>query len=337
MSARVAVAPAPAAESAPAVGPARAVGPASARARARADEVAGAAGRRPGAGRESALYEGTVRHRRFSPVGHAFTSRLVMTLLDLDEVEPLVDRLPLWSRRRWAPVRFDRRDYLDGSDRPLRQALGDVVEARLGRRPAGPVRMLTQLRTWGWLFNPLTVYWCYRPAGAENRRRVDDHGRTDDDLELDVVVLEVSNTPWKERHHYVIDLGAGRGDGATFPKVLHVSPFMEMDLDYRVRFRGPRRGRGTPLTLRLELLDGDEKRFDADLSLRRVELTPVTAVTMLVRHPLQTLRVSAGIHAQALRLWAKRVPVVAHPSCPGGAGRGQTDEAVPAAGGCCRG
>ena len=111
-----------------------------------------------------------------------------MVALDLAELDRVMAATPLWSARRWAPVTFRRRDYLDGTDRPLADALGDLVEARLGRRPAGPMRVLTQLRRWGWLFNPLSIYWCDRPDGRP-----------------DAVVLEVTNTPWHERHWYVLD------------------------------------------------------------------------------------------------------------------------------------
>ena len=263
----------------------------------RADGTGSGGGAAVGAG--SALYEGIVRHRRFGPVTHELHHAVAMALLDVDELDhgvSVVDRLPLWSTRRWAPVRFRRRDYLDGTDRPLREALGDVVEAELHRRPEGAIRVLTHLRTWGWLFNPITIYWCDATDGTP-----------------DVVVLEVTNTPWGERAWYVVEAEYVSGRGAVFPKALHVSPFLEMDLDYRFSFTAPTREPGSALTVRLEVLDRGGKVFDADLSLRRTELTSRSAVAVLVRHPAQTLRISAAIHWHAVRLWAKRVPVVPHP------------------------
>lgn len=245
----------------------------------------------------SALYAGTIRHRRFGAVRHEFDQPIVMTLLDLGEAGPLLDRLPLWSRRRWAPVRFRRRDYLDGTDAPLRAALDELVEARTGRRLRGPVRMLTHLRTWGWLFNPITVYWCFEADG----------------ITPDLVVLEVTNTPWGERQWYVVAAEDAAGRGAVFPKSLHVSPFLGMDLDYRLSFTAPVAAPRSRLELRLEVLRSGRKVFDADLSLTRTELTPTSAVTVLVRHPVQTVRVSLGIYAQAARLWTRRVPLVSHP------------------------
>ena len=164
--------------------------------------------------------------------------------------------------------------------------------------------MLTQLRMWGWLFNPISVYWCY---GA------------DEPATLDVVVLEVTNTPWKERHWYVIDARAvaTTARGVVFPKEMHVSPFFAMDLDYRLSFTAPTAEAGSPLTMRLELLEHGEKVFDADLSLRRRPLTRRNAALALVRHPVQTLRVSISIHGQALRLLLKRVAPHPHPTHSG--------------------
>ena len=252
------------------------------------------AARRAGA---SALYEGVVRHRRFGSPSHEFSSPIVMTLLDVDELERL-DDLPLWSRRRRAPMQFRRSDYLDGSDTPLRLALGDVVEREIGRRPTGPIRMLTHLRTWGWVFNPITVYWCFTDGP---------------DPRPDVVVLEVTNTPWKERHWYVIEAELVTGRGRVFPKALHVSPFLDMDLDYRFSFTAPSREPGSPLSVRLELLRDGRKVFDADLWLTRTELTTGQALAAVFRRPFETMRVSLAIYRQAARLTAKGVAFVAHP------------------------
>ena len=248
---------------------------------------------------QAALYEGAVRHRRFGPRRHELHHRVAMVLLDVDQIAAAIDPLPLWSTRRRAPMRYRRTDYLDGTDRPLRDALGDIVEGELHRRPAGRIRMLTHLRTWGWLFNPITVYWCDADDGTP-----------------DIVVLEVTNTPWGERAWYVVEAEGGSGRGAVFPKALHVSPFLAMDLDYRFSSTAPTEAAGSPLTVRLEVLDLGRKVFDADLSLRRRDLTSRSALGVLVRHPAQTMRISAAIHWQALRLWAKRVPVVRHPTPP---------------------
>ncbi len=243
----------------------------------------------------SALYEGWVGHRRLGPPDHAFRVRSTMVLLDLDELEQVLDATPLWSARHWAPVRFRRRDHLDGTDQPLREALADLVEARTGRRPHGGMRLLTQLRRFGWLFNPISIYWC--------------DGVGD---EPDVVVLEVTNTPWHERHWYVLEADGGAGSEVAFAKDLHVSPFLPMDLTYRLAQTGSRGG-PDDLGVHLDARAGERLVFEADLALRRIELTPAHAVASVARHPLATVAVSAAIHRQAVALWAKRVPIHRHP------------------------
>lgn len=245
----------------------------------------------------AAAYDAVVRHRRAEPA-HSFSQRVRYSLLDLDEVDAEAGPSP----RGWRPSgsvlgRFHRGDYFDGSDQPLRPAVLDLVEERTGRRPAGPVRMLTQLRTMGWLFNPLSVYYCTTADGAE----------------LDTLVLEVSNTPWHERHWYVLGADEVAGRGEPFAKAFHVSPFMPMDLTYRCRAPLP----GDRLALRLELAqvgaDGVERRvFDADVTGRRVG-PEAASLVRLAAGATQTVRVSAGIYAHAARLWRRGARFHGHP------------------------
>ncbi len=137
----------------------------------------------------AALYDGVVRHRRFTPVEHELRQELRYALVDLDDSPAAIDVHRGWSVRRPTPVWLRRTDYLDGTDRPWLEVLAELVGARLGRVPVGPVRLLTQPRVLGWLFNPISIYYLYEPDG-----------RT-----LDAVVFEVTNTPWHERHWYVLD------------------------------------------------------------------------------------------------------------------------------------
>ena len=109
----------------------------------------------------SALYEGWVRHRRLEPVRHDFRYRLFMAYLDLAELPELLDRVPLWSARRPAPAWFRRADYL--SDEDLRSAL----RRQTGESVEGPVRVLTHVRTFGHLFNPVSLYYCFDRDGEQ--------------------------------------------------------------------------------------------------------------------------------------------------------------------------
>jgi uncharacterized protein len=241
-------------------------------------------GREPAIG--SALYEGTVCHRRLTPAARSFTPRLFFAYLDVDALPGLLDRLVLWSGRHPAPLWFRPRDYLDGTDRPLGPRVRDLVEAHLGRRPQGAIDLLSQVRTFGWLFNPLTVYYCW----DRDRRR------------LDALVLEVTNTPWGQRHCYVIEAREGTRT-ATTPKVLHVSPFLPADLDYQVTWTIP----AEQLDLRIDASRRKDLLFTAHLRLRRRPLNGRTALTLPARYPMQPLRVSARIYAEALRLTASGV------------------------------
>jgi len=252
----------------------------------------------------SALYVGRVAHRRREPFEHAFSLPLFMTWLDLDELDRVFEGRWLWSTRRWAWARFDRRDYLGEADVPLGESVRRLVEERLGRRPRGPIRLLTHLRTAGLRMNPISLYYCYDEQGAG----------------LDAVVAEVTNTPWDERHCYVLDVAApeARHPGellrARQPKVFHVSPFMPMDQGYTFALDRP----GRRLGLRIENRDATGKPvFEAGLQLERRELTGWNMAWALVRYPFVTARVALGIYRQALMLWLKGARFHAHPGRAG--------------------
>jgi DUF1365 family protein len=241
----------------------------------------------------AALYTGTIRHRHFGAVAHEFTIPLFLLSVDVDTLPDVLDRLPLWSARRVAPIQFRRRDYLDSTDRPLGAAVRDLVEARTGHRPDGPVQLLTQPRTLGWLFNPISIYFCYDPTGGS----------------VVALVLEVTNTPWHERSWYVIEVDPAHPNGPwEFAKTMHVSPFLTMDLTYRLRCTTST----DRITLRLEDTAAGTKVFDADLSLHRIALDRRSALLVPLRHPLQTWRVSGAIYAHAARLLRKGAPIVKH-------------------------
>ena len=232
---------------------------------------------------QSAIYEGHIRHRRFAVRKHEFRYRMAMAYLDLDELPTLLGgRL---VKQRPGLVRFRRRDYLGDPHTPLDAAVRDLVAERLGRRPSGPVRLLTQLRTFGHCFNPVSFYYCFAPGGEE----------------LDAIVAEVTNTPWGERHAYVTD-----GRSGEFDKALHVSPFMPMEQRYTWHAGTP----GDTLSVHIESSEHGRRAFDATLSLRR---SPFTRRT-LARHPAATLRVLALIYGHAVALKLKGVPVQPHPA-----------------------
>ena len=242
----------------------------------------------------SALYEGTVRHRRVDPVDHSFSYPIFMTYLDLGELPEVLDPLHGWSARRPALARFRRSDHLGDPTIPLDECVRDLVANERGTRPAGPVRMLANLRYFGHCFNPVSFFFCFDAAGES----------------VDAVVAEVNNTPWGESHAYVI----GGSDSSQVirgrvAKDFHVSPLMGMDHVYEWRTTVP----GEGLQVHIASHKDGELAFDATLSLERRELTPAIASKMLRRYPAMTAQVVARIYWQALRLRLKGAPWFPHP------------------------
>jgi hypothetical protein len=245
------------------------------------------------------VYVGHIRHRRRSPA-HAFTFPLFMVYLDLAELDAVFSLTRLWGRSRFRPARFCREDYLSRDGQGLEESVRACVQERLGFRPTGPIRMLTHLRYFGYVFNPVTFYYCFDRA---------DH--------IAAIVAEITNTPWRERHVYTLDPGAASGRRADgrflrwrFDKAFHVSPFLPMDMENDWAFTRP----GGRLFVHMNLRDRRRNRaFDATLLMRRREMTPRLLRGMLLRYPLMTAQVIAKIHFEALTLWLKRAPVFRHP------------------------
>jgi DUF1365 family protein len=251
-------------------------------------------------GQISCLYEGSVRHRRISPVRDEFHHSLFMAYLDLDELPRLFDGRPLWSARGPAAAWFRRADHLGHPHLPLAEAVRELVEQRTGIRPAGPVRLLTHLRYFGHCFNPVSFYYCFDATGER----------------VQATVAEVTNTPWGERHCYVMpvlhtaDHGTARLICGRFQKQLHVSPLMGMDHVYDWRQSVP----GAQLLVHIESHRGDgAKVFDATLSLRRHEINAESLRRVLLRYPLLTLRIQTRIYAHALRLRLRGAKYFRHP------------------------
>ncbi len=252
----------------------------------------------------SCLYEGRVRHRRHDRLAGEFSYPLFMVCLDLAELPGVFDCSRLWSARGRAPARFKRSDYLGDCALPLADAVRALLRERTGSSPQGPIRLLTHMRYLGHCFNPVSFYYCYDTPEGDDRER------------LHAVVAEVTNTPWGERHSYVLagqprDRGSTRVLEGRFEKRLHVSPLMGMDHTYEWRVTVPDEHLAVHIASHGA---GGEPVFDATLALDRREISAPELRRVLVRYPLLTARILARIYGNALRLRAHGARWFPHPS-----------------------
>jgi DUF1365 family protein len=286
----------------------------------------------------SKVYEGNVRHRRFTPVTNAFRYNMFMWYIDLDEVDALVSRFWFLRKNKRGLVSFFREDFFGDRNKDLKSEVIAEVSTffeNSGRKAPDirSVRMLSHLRYFNIIFNPVTFYYCF-----------------DASEELVAILAEITNTPWGERHAYVLpfvseakqqhycDSGSGyevsahrkqknmaQGKDRTrdmrsehdvavfdFDKAFHVSPFNPMNMRYHWVFKAP----GERLSVHMDNTVQDHeqtpiKHFDATLGMKSRPLSAVPRI--LVKQPVMTLKVVAGIYWQALRLWLKRSPFYDHP------------------------
>ncbi len=243
-------------------------------------------------GLQSAIFEGTVRHRRLGARPHEFTYNVFMMYLDLAELDRVFAGTPFWSARRLSLAWFRRADYMQPEEPSLDTAVRRFVALETGEELHGPIRLLTNLRYFGYQINPISCYYCF-----------------DTDENLRCIVAEVTSTPWHERVRYVIPATPGqRHQSHSFAKQMHVSPFMPMQMTYHWQSRTP----GTSLSIHLQNWKDGEQAFNATLALRRVEIGTRVLNRLLLRHPFMTAKVGLAIYWQALRLFSKRVPIFKH-------------------------
>lgn len=235
----------------------------------------------------SAIYRGHVWHHRHTVADHRFRYPMYMLQLDLDEIEELDQRYRLFASERFAPLSFRRSDYLGDPELSLKQAVIDEVQ-RLGGDISNIDRvvMLGQVRCFGIYFSPVNFFFCYRG---------------DDPIYM---IAEVHNTPWNERHCYLVDIN----DPKIHKKEFHVSPFMNLDMDYhwRIKLRNKR------VLIHIENWN-QEKLFEATLALQHQSLSNSALAATLKQWPLMTVSIVRGIYWQALKLFSKRVPYHSHP------------------------
>ena len=258
----------------------------------------------------SRLYRGTLYHRRHTPTQHSFQYSVFMPFVDLDALPELVAGIPFWSAQRFALAQFSRADFLGDPTRPLASEVRRRILEETGQSHEGKIFLLANWRYFGYQNNPIACYFCF-----------------DQQDQLRFVVAEVTNTPWGERHSYVLKAPPHNAPLAVdFDKAMHVSPFNPMNMTYRWRSTVP----DETLAITLSNLEGnledhlledhlkghlkDRKPiFDATLSLQAEPFTAKTLRSAILRFPFMTLKVGIGIYWQALKLWVKKTPLYSHP------------------------
>ena len=240
----------------------------------------------------SCIYKGQVNHCRYEPRMHSFCYTLFMMYIDLDELPALFDACPGWAVEKPALASFQSKDHYSNSGNNTQDSIRRLVTESTGQKPQGPIRLLTHLRYFGYIFNPLSLYFCF-----------DEH-----DEKLTHVVAEVTNTPWKQQHCYVL-AGACRDNLFITPrhkKTFHVSPFMDMNIDYDWQIQAP----GRHISIKIDSYRASKKLFDAAIYMQRQALNQKNLTRILLAFPFMTLKVTGAIYLEALKLWLKRVAYV---------------------------
>nr|WP_306266649.1 DUF1365 domain-containing protein [Pararhizobium sp. IMCC3301] len=233
----------------------------------------------------NALYDGKVMHARLKPMGHRFQYRVYALLLDLDQLPRAADSA-IFSHNRFNLLSFFDKDHGARDGTSLRDYVDAMLQAA-GEKPPYRIELLCYPRVFGWVFNPLSVYYCYDAS---------DH--------LSALIYEVRNT-FGEHHTYVAPVRMGESQDGHIRqernKRFYVSPFIDMDMTYRFRLNRP----DTALTLRILECDAEGPLLAATFSGKRRALTTANLLRAFVQVPFQTLKIVGGIHWEAFKLWVK--------------------------------
>lgn len=249
-------------------------------------------------GFHSAIYSGRLRHRRFIPKSHEFSYSIRLFYLDLAELPDLFNKNFFASARRPNLAWFNRKDYFGDPRIPLDTAVRNYIVSKKGYCPQGPIRLLTQLRIYGFCFNPISFYFLFE-IGCEKPA---------------MILAEVNNTPWNQRHAYILECDEQGKVKTDFDKVFHVSPFNPLAMTYRWISSEP----AEKLIIHMEnhqlSASGDSKHMDATMTLERMRWSPSEVNSIICMQPWIAIKVPLAIYWQAVKLFFKRVPFYSNPN-----------------------
>ena len=247
---------------------------------------------------DSAIYQGKVRHRRFFPKAHHFDFPLFMVWLNLDQIDQFLNRSFWWGKKKFWPASFQQQNYLQSllpfNNDCLKSRAKKLLKDKLNKE-ADQIFLMTHFRYFGLAFNPISCFYCFK------------------NNQLQAIIAEVSNTPWKEAIHYVLDCSQPpqqEKQKIWFDKKMHVSPFNPLDMHYQWYSNTPQK----QFNLHLETHDPRGRVMDATLTLERIVASKKNLQKVLWQFPLMTLKVVWGIYWQAVKLWVKKVPLFDHQS-----------------------
>jgi len=245
------------------------------------------------------LYVGEVIHERFAPRRHRLSYRIFQMLIDVDAAPALARRLKLFSHNRPGLFSLHDKDHGDGSGRSLRAFAEDSLGKAGVTPPGGQILIQCMPRVLGYVFNPLTLFYCH---DAEGR--------------LAAMIYEVHNT-FGQRHNYVIPVAPDETGRVrqSCGKVFHVSPFMSMDMSYNFTIGAP--GESVSTVIQGRGADGKPLIFAGFKGARR-PLSDGQLLRLFVTYPLMTLKVTAAIHIEAVKLLLKGLRLQPAPPAPPG-------------------
>lgn len=237
------------------------------------------------------VFQGTVRHRRFTPVHREFSYQFSMFGFDLDDIDQLTHQYCIFGRRWYHPICFCEKDYLKSEPGELKERIALKVKGLGGEWQGSKVIMLIQCRSLGLYFSPINFYYCF-----------------DDDKKCRLMLAEVCNTPWQERHYYLVNI---EGDDET-QKEFHVSPFMALDMNYRWKVKPIDQKAFVHLENHTKGTE-PEKVFDATMALTKQPMTTLSMIKTWCSLPFSAIKVVVLIYWQALKIFLRGVPFIPYP------------------------